>query len=96
MRVPAEAVMVIVLRRAVRVPRVIVIGVIVIAVRVAVIGVAVRRVAAVLLLSNARAHTHDLTPRTLTSPRAPNQEQPGTISRGSVAQHFAVPNNNTN
>lgn len=80
MRVPvaAEAVMVmLVLGGTVRVTRVIVI-------RVIVIGVAVRRVSAVLLFSNVRAHAHDLTERTLTSPLAPNQEQAGSERRGSV------------
>lgn len=83
MRVPVTSeavVMVIAFGGTVRVPRVSLF-----AVSVVVISVAVRPVAAVLFFSNARAHAHDLTSRTLTSPRAPNQEQRGTILRGSVA-----------
>jgi len=94
--VPAEAVvMMVVLGRTVRVTRMIMTGVIVIRViviRVIVLGVAVRRVAAVLFLSDVRAHAHDLTERTLTSPPVPNQEQEGTKPRGSVSWPADVPN----
>ena len=104
--VAAEAVVVIVVvvvpasRRRVSVTRALVFRVIVtrvvLVIRVLVLRVLVRPVAAVLLLTNVRAHAHDLTVRTLTSPLSPNQALSGSRSRGSVPDSGAVPKTNNN